>query len=182
VDFLSIVEPSEEMALRVRNRLGKRVEVFVSTIEEFASSGRFDNIFLVHTLEHLDDPVRGLISISNLLTSDGKIFVMVPNANAVSRQIATAMGMLKNPREVMDSEARQGHLRTYDQHSLKTDLEAANLKIIHSGGVVLKALANFQFDIALSDGLISREYMAAADSVGNFYPDLCGSIFSICKL
>ena len=178
---LSIVEPSEKMAAHVRSRFGEQVEIFLSTIENFKTENKYENIFLVHTLEHIDNPVEALISLRNLLTHEGRLFVMVPNANAISRQIAAQMGFMRNPRDVIESESLQGHVRTYDYHSLRSDIVNSQLKIEHSGGVILKALANFQMDAGLSSGIISKEYLAAADVVGNQYPDLCGSLFFICS-
>jgi len=59
--------------------------------------GRFDAIFLIHTLEHLDDAVEQLCG-SGLGCAGGcgRLIVVVPNAHAASRQIAVEMGLISH--------------------------------------------------------------------------------------
>ncbi len=47
---------------------------------------------MTHVLEHLDDPVKVLKRVKDEWLSDnGKFFLVCPNANAPSRQIAVKM-------------------------------------------------------------------------------------------
>ena len=86
----------------------------LSRFEDFAPAQRFDAVFLTHTLEHLDEPVEILRRIGTWLTPTGRLFVVVPNANAASRQIAVAMGLTSHPTAVTPGEYEHGHRRTYD--------------------------------------------------------------------
>ena len=58
-------------------------------------------------------------------------------------------------------------------------INRANLNIISYGGVLLKTLANYQFDQALGSGIISNEYLIAADKLSKEFPDLSSSIYAI---
>jgi hypothetical protein len=62
---------------------------------------------------------------------------------------------------------------------LASDIHAAGLRIIYSGGVLLKTLANFQFDAALESGIVSQEYIEAIDGLSEIYPDLSSSIYAV---
>ena len=143
---------------------------------------RYDNIVLTHVLEHLDDPVNILKKINDeWLDEDGHFFLVCPNANAPSRQIAVKMGLITHNSAVTPAEADQGHRRTYSLDTLERDATKAGLKIIHRSGIFFKALANFQWDRLLSTDIISEEYLEGCFQLGHLYPDLCSSIFLMCK-
>jgi 2-polyprenyl-3-methyl-5-hydroxy-6-metoxy-1,4-benzoquinol methylase len=153
-----------------------------STFEEAKLDRKYDNIILTHTLEHLDDPIAVLNKIKNeWLSSYGRLFVACPNANAASRQIAVAMGIISNNSSVTASEKDHGHKITYTLDTLERDTKSAGLKTIHRGGIFFKALANFQWDKLLKTDIISKEYLDGCYQLGQKYPDLCSSIFLVCE-
>jgi hypothetical protein len=45
----------------------------------------------------------------------------------------------------------------------------------------VKPLANYQFDQALAQGIVTREFVKACDSLSKMLPDLSSSIYAICK-
>ena len=138
---------------------------------------RYDNIVLTHVLEHLDDPVRVLRRINDeWLAEGGRFFLVCPNANAPSRQIAVKMGLISHNAAVTPAEAEHGHRRTYALDTLERDAVAAGLKVVHRSGIFFKALANFQWDRLLQTDIISKEYLEGCYKLGQQYPDLCSSI------
>jgi 2-polyprenyl-3-methyl-5-hydroxy-6-metoxy-1,4-benzoquinol methylase len=167
------------MAELLLNKFGSRVNVIQSTIEDATMGEKFDYIYLIHTLEHLDQPVDALRRIGDLLEVDGHLFVAVPNARALSRQIAVQMGLIGHHTEVTEGEKLQGHCRTYTLDTLAADINNAGLRIVHSGGVLLKTLANFQFDVAIESGIVSQEYIDAIDGLSEVYPDFSSSIYAV---
>jgi 2-polyprenyl-3-methyl-5-hydroxy-6-metoxy-1,4-benzoquinol methylase len=176
---IDVVEAATEMAKVVQDRLGERVTVYQGLIEEIEIESKYDVIFLVHTLEHVTDPTSVLTKLKSLLTPKGKIFVAVPNANALSRQIAVSMGIINFNHDVPDGEAAQGHLRTYSLDTFLFEFKKANMSVFDSGGVILKAFANFQMDAALSAGIIDEKYVAAANVLAKKYPDFSTSIYAV---
>jgi len=137
------------------------VSVIVAILEEAEVVQRFDNVFLVHTLEHIDDPVAVLARIRNWLSAGGRLFVAVPNANALSRQIAVKMGLIEYNSAVTAGESEHGHRRTYSLDVLLSQLRHAGLPRGRLWGVLVKPLANFQFDRALEQGIIDEAYLDA---------------------
>ncbi len=178
---VTVVEGSRELVAEGRSRFGAAVEFIHSTFETVTLDTQFDSIFLIHTLEHLDDPIFVLERINGWLSARGKLFLVVPNANAPSRQIAVKMGLVPYNAAVLESERLHGHRRTYSMDTLEHDALAAGLRVIHRGGVFFKALAGSQLDQALEAGIISREYMDGCYKLGMIYPDLCASVFVVCE-
>lgn len=177
---LTVVEADKEFAKKVSKRL-PAVEAIHSRIEDFPLNRKFDNAFIVHTLEHIKNDVEVLATLGNLLSERGRLFVVVPNATAGSRQIAVAAGLIENPYGITDSEREHGHLRTYDSRTLRKVVDDVGLKVIASGGIFFKALANFQLDASMKSGVIGEEYLRGCLLLSKRYPDLCSSIYAVCE-
>jgi 2-polyprenyl-3-methyl-5-hydroxy-6-metoxy-1,4-benzoquinol methylase len=181
VKKLTVVEPSPLLAQRVADIDSDRISIQVSTIEDYKTDLLYNNIFLVHTLEHVEYPVNVLKKLRSLLASSGKVFVMVPNGNALSRQIAVAMGLISHNTSVTSAEAKQGHLRTYVMDTLLADVSDSGLKILDHGGIIVKGLANFQFDLATKHEIVDIDYFRAANQVAKRYPDLSASLYIVAE-
>jgi 2-polyprenyl-3-methyl-5-hydroxy-6-metoxy-1,4-benzoquinol methylase len=179
-DDLTVIEASEELVAAASARLGSRARFVHSTFEAVALPQRYDAIFLVHTLEHLDDSVSVLRRAHEWLTDSGRLFVVVPNANAASRQIAVQMGLIPFNDAVTDDERVHGHRKTYRMDTLEREILDAGLRIAHTGGVFFKPLANFQFDKLMGGDVISDDYLEGCYRLGMHYPDLCASIWAVC--
>ena len=181
-DDISCVEASSESIAKAKDMLGDKVVFYNDQIEFSKLPRRYDNIILTHVLEHLDDPVAVLKRVNDdLLAPTGKFFLVCPNANAPSRQIAVKMGLITHNSAVTQSEAEHGHRRTYSLDTLERDVVAAGLKVVHRSGIFFKALANFQWDRLLQTDIISKEYLEGCFMLGQQYPDLCSSIFLLCE-
>ena len=181
-DEITCVEASGDAIEVARSKLGNRVKFLHSTFETVDLPQRYDNIVLTHVLEHLDDPVGVLKRINDeWLTEKGRLFLVCPNANAPSRQIAVKMGLISHNAAVTPAEAEHGHRCTYTLDTLERDAVAAGLNVIHRSGIFFKALANFQWDRLLNTDIISKEYLEGCYKLGQIYPDLCASIFLLCE-
>jgi len=181
-DDITCVEASGDALAEARSKLGDRVEYVHSLFETASLPRRYDNIVLTHVLEHLDDPVQLLKRInSEWLSEGGRLFLVCPNANAPSRQIAVKMGLISHNAAVTPAEDEHGHRITYSLDTLERDATAAGLKVIHRSGIFFKALANFQWDRLLQTDIITPEYLDGCYDLGQTYPDLCSSIFLLCE-
>jgi len=58
---------------------GDNTNYFQSTMDEFDQDGRYDFITLIHSFEHLKDPVSALGDVRRLLKPDGECLIVVPN-------------------------------------------------------------------------------------------------------
>ena len=167
---------------KARILLGDKAQIHHSTFETVKLQERYDNIVMTHVLEHLDDPVGVLRRINEEWLADDGVFLLVcPNANAPSRQIAVKMGLISHNAAVTPAEEEHGHRITYTLDTLERDAKEAGLKVVHRSGIFFKALANFQWDRLLQTDIISQEYLDGCYELGQQYPDLCSSIFLVCK-
>ena len=179
---ITCVEASDVAIDEAKKKLSNKVKFVNSIFEEAALPKRYDNILLTHVLEHLDDPIFVLRRINEeWLAEKGRLFLVCPNANAPSRQIAVKMGLIRHNSAVTSAEAEHGHKCTYSLDTLERDAVAGGLEVVHRSGIFFKALANFQWDRLLQTDIISKEYLDGCFKLGQQYPDLCSSIFLMCE-
>ena len=179
---ITCVEASKEAVDIARERLKNNVKIIHSLFEELNLPNQYDNIVMTHVLEHLDDPVAVLKRVRNeWLSEHGRFFLICPNANAPSRQIAVKMGLISHNQAVTEAEGLHGHKVTYTIDTLERDAKAAGLKITYRTGIFFKALANFQWDRLMETDIISEAYLEGCFQLGQSYPDLCSSIFLVCE-
>lgn len=179
---LTCVEASNEAIAIAEQEFGGKVKFINSLFEEVELKGKYDNIVLTHVLEHIDNPVGVLKRINDEWLSDtGRFFLVCPNANAPSRQIAVKMGLITHNDAITPAELEHGHRITYTLDTLERDATEAGLKVVHRSGIFFKALANFQWDQLLNTDIISQDYLQGCFKLGQVYPDLCSSIFLMCE-
>lgn len=179
---ITCVEASDEAVEVAKKELGGALKYVNSLFETVVLPTKYDNIILTHVLEHLDDPVAVMKRINDEWLSDqGRFFLVCPNANAPSRQIAVKMGLISHNSAITPAEKEHGHRITYTLDTLERDARAAGLRVVYRSGIFFKALANFQWDRLLDTDIVSREYLEGCYQLGQQYPDLCSSIFLMCE-
>ena len=180
--YVTCIEASSEAVKVAEKNVAADTVILNSRFEEVHLSQKFTNVVMTHTLEHLDDPVSVLKRVNDEWLEDDGLFLLVcPNAHAPSRQIAVKMGLISHNAAVTPAEKEHGHHITYTLDTLERDAVAAGLEVVHRSGIFFKALANFQWDKLLQTDIISEEYLEGCYQLGQQYPDLCSSIFLVCK-
>ena len=179
---ITCVEASKVAIAEAKEMHGDKVNYVNDVFEKVALPKRYDTIVMTHVLEHIDDPVFVLKRINEEWLADGGRFLLVvPNANAPSRQIAVKMGLISHNSAVTSAEAEHGHRCTYSLDTLERDAVAAGLNVTYRTGIFFKALANFQWDRLLKTDIVSKEYLEGCYQLGQIYPDLCASIMLVCE-
>ncbi len=178
---LTVIEPSIEAINIAKKRVRNDINFLHCLIEDYDGLQKFDSIFLINTLEHVDDAISVLKVAKNLLSKIGRLYILVPNADAPSRQIAVLMGLIDTNNSVTKSEFEHGHRRTYSFNTLIHDIRSSNIDIQTVGGIIFKGLANYQFDLALEKNIISLDFLEASYKLGLIYPSLTASLFCITK-
>jgi SAM-dependent methyltransferase len=120
-------------ALRARGLAAQGVEPFpagrraarerygLDLLEELPESDRFDLVTLVHSLEHVPDPVAALTRLAQVLEPEGLVFVEVPNAASVD------MLRPSRRREILDLPV---HLFHFTPETLVRVIERAGLEVL----------------------------------------------------
>jgi 2-polyprenyl-3-methyl-5-hydroxy-6-metoxy-1,4-benzoquinol methylase len=164
---------------RARNLRGTRF--FLSLFEDYVADRRYDVVFATYVLEHVSDPQQFLGRVRALLNPDGLLLLVVPNARALSRQLARHMGLLPDLHSLTANDLNHGHRRVYDRVSLNRELETAGFRQITQGGLMLKILADFQMDQLIQSGVLGEAQLDGLYKLGLEYPDLCGALFSVAR-
>jgi 2-polyprenyl-3-methyl-5-hydroxy-6-metoxy-1,4-benzoquinol methylase len=181
VAHLDVVDGSTHFLREAKRRKLQNVSYMLSLFEEYRSETKYDYIFASFVLEHVLEVKPVLTMARSQLKEDGLLFVVVPNARALSRQLARHMGLLKDLKELTSNDIVNGHRRVYDRPSLNKDLECAGFRIVSQGGLMLKILADFQLDKLIDNGMLQAPHIDGLYKLGLEYPDLCGALFSVCR-
>lgn len=172
------------------------VEFHHALIEEFDTTEKFDNVFLLMVLEHVQDPIAVLKKASSFLKDDGYLIVHVPNANAVNRRLAVKMGTLISCDELSPFDINVvGHRRSYDLEILGKQMDESGLEVSDTGGIFYKMLSTPQMDWFLKNGQWKSghgwgrsgenekdwkmEFCRACFELGKEHPEDCNVIFAI---
>jgi 2-polyprenyl-3-methyl-5-hydroxy-6-metoxy-1,4-benzoquinol methylase len=178
---LTVVEAAAEFIDHTRARLGERARYVQCLVEDYAPAQRFETILFSHVLEHVADPVAVLSHLGGLLTPTGRLFVVVPNAEAPSRRIAVKMDVLAHLEALSADDIAAGHRRVYRLDTLARDVAAAGLPIETTGGIFFKPLANFQLNALIGGPLIGDPFLEGCYRLGQERPADCASIYAIAR-
>ena len=149
-------------------------EVVNSLFEDFVPGRRFDNIIMGHVLEHVDDPVMLLKTVSTWLEEGGRVFAAVPNSRSLHRQAAVIMGLLSRENQLNDLDIHHGHKLVFDPESFRNIFLQAGFNIEVFGGYWLKPLSNGQLQNSWDVSTLEA-FMA----LGERYPDIAGEIYIV---
>lgn len=181
VDQLDIVDASERFLERTRARGIPNARFFCSLFEEYAAEQPYDAVFASHVLEHLLDVQQVLHRIRGLMSPKGHLLVAVPNARAMSRQLARHMGLIDDLYDLTPNDLRGGHRRVYDRVTLNRELEAAGFEVVAQGGIFFKPLADFQMDKMIDSGILGEPQLEGLYRMGHEYPDMCADVFAVAR-
>ena len=179
--YLTVIEGSDKSIKIIKKLKLKNTNIIKNNLENLNITKKFDNIFLIHTFEHIRKRKKLLKNIYRILKKNGKFFLVTPNANAGSRQLAVKMGIIKKTTAVTWQEKEHGHCVTFNMNKLSQEVKNSGFKIFKSGGIFFKSLANFQIDLSLKKKIINNKYIDACYELGDDFPELCSSIYIIAK-
>jgi 2-polyprenyl-3-methyl-5-hydroxy-6-metoxy-1,4-benzoquinol methylase len=178
---LTVVEPARAFLDLAAARAPPGVRFVEGLIEDFETDRRFETIFFSHVLEHVEDAVACLKRLGALLSPTGRLFVVVPNAEAASRRIAVKMGVLEHLESLSAADLAAGHRRVYRLDTLVADARRAQLGVLDTGGIFFKPLANFQLDALMDGPLIGEAFMEGCYELGKEHPTFCASIYLVAE-
>lgn len=144
--------------------------------EEYRTAERFDVIAMGFILEHVDDPFQIISRYMKLLSPNGKMFLAVPNAEALNRRLGHHAGLLGDIEALSKHDLLLGHKRYYTVKSLTREISRAGCRIDTMEGIYLKPFTTSQILSLHLDEAVIR----ALCEVGVGYPELsCGILAQI---
>ena len=182
VKSIDVVDATKKNLFFAKKRKLYNANYFLSLFEEFKPKKKYDSIIASYVLEHVLDDIKLLKIIKNLLKPEGKLFIIVPNAGAFSRQLAVKMGLYKDLKELTQNDISYRHRRVFDRNSLNKLVEKSGLKTIYQTGIMFKILADFQMDALIKNKILGKKQINGLFQMGLDYPQFSGSLFSICQI
>lgn len=171
---LTVVDGAEKYVKEILN-LHPKIKGHVSMVENYQTQDKYDTIILAHVLEHVQNPNLTLKHLSTLLKPQGRIIIIVPNANSLHRFVGVKMGMIKKTTELNDADRSVNHRRVYTTKSLEKDIQNSGLSLTKIGGIFLKPLSNKQIEDQWNDNLIEGYYQLGKD-----FPEISSELFAVC--
>lgn len=152
--------------------LCKKINIVETYFETFETDKKYDNIVMGFILEHVENPDLILEKYKKLLTKNGKIFIAVPNAESLHRQIGFHAGYMDDVKSLSDSDLLLGHRRYYNKQELLNLAAKHQLKVLSIEGIFLKPLTTSQ----LQSVELSSEIINGMLEMGKKYPELSNAI------
>jgi len=175
VDKYTILEGSKAVISNFTNnepKLCKYVNIIETYFEEFQTDIKYDNIVMGFILEHVDDPHLIIRKYKNLLSKDGKMFIAVPNAESLHRQIGFHAGYMDHLKTLSEADILLGHKRYYDKKELIQLAHVHQMKVLSIEGILLKPLMTSQ----LQSLALPKEILNGMLEMGLKYPELSNAI------
>lgn len=172
-DSYEVVEPS----LKNIELLKKRIPEILChnfLLEDFIPRKKYDNVLFLNILEHVENPIKSLKSLINIVSDSGLIFISVPNCTTLNRRVGMELGMLEDYSQLAPKDYEVGHRRLYTVDKLKKHCIEADLIVHNIKGIYLKPFSEKQ--MTLLDGKIIR----ALHKIGEDIPEYCATLFAIC--
>jgi len=173
-DFIEIAQK------RVNN--SENVKFYESYFENFKLDEKFDCLVMFNILEHIQNPIPLLFNIKNFLNNDSVVAFSVPNAHALSRQLAVKMGLLSSVYELTDNDKHHGHYQVYDWKMLEEQIMGSGFNIIGKHGLSFKLFSDKQNIEMLNTKIIAEEQIKGLWRLGDELPAFAGAIMIVAKV
>lgn len=181
VSGLDVVDGSRKMLDRLDESIKTKdnVNLIYSLFEELSGFNRYDYVFCSYVMEHVANPAAIMELSYNLLKEGGKMFITVPNARALSRQMALKMKLINSLYDLTENDIAHGHRRVYDLTSLELLVQDSKFHMEEIGGTFVKPYADFQINEMIKNNIIGYEQLKGMQLLAEDYPDISGSIYAI---
>jgi SAM-dependent methyltransferase len=156
-----------------------RAQIIETYFEDFVSDEKFDVIVMGFVLEHVEEPLAIMKRFKDFLAPCSKVFVAVPNADALNRRLGYLAGMLSDLHLLSENDIKLGHKRYYTVASLTEEVKKAGFEIERTEGLYLKPFTTEQI-ISLN---FDKKIIDALCRVGIDYPELsCGILAQLKRI
>ena len=149
------------------------IEIVHTYFEDYRSDTRYTSMGMGFVLEHVDDPLGLLQHYKTMLSSDGSIFVGVPNAGSAHRRIGHLAGMMSDLRVLSEVDKSFGHKRSWPDADWLELFDQAGYCVTTHEGLYFKPLATSQLEQLQLPETIYKAFV----EFGNDWPAIADSVF-----
>ncbi len=181
---VTAVDGSSEFIKIAKQRVSSanNVVFIESYFESLAFDEKFDCVVMHHILEHIEQPVPLLKRLKSFVSNNGVFVISVPNAQALSRQLAVEMGLLDDVYHLTENDRNHGHYRVYDWNRLETELIDSGFRIVGRHGLSFKLFADFQNIEMIKHSIIGEQQLKGLWKIGDRFPEIAGAIMIVADL
>lgn len=173
-DDFEVLEAVESNIALMKKKINKDIVCHNALLEEFKTEKKYDNIIFFNVLEHVEEPIKCLKALENLLRDEGYIYITAPNCMSLNRRAGYKMGILESYDKFAPKDYLVGHRRLYTVEMMKNHCEDAGLRVVAMKGVYLKPLSEKQmYNLGI-------DVVKAFYSLGEDLPEYCANIFAVC--
>lgn len=169
------------ISIAKKNVKCRNVEYDCRLFEEINENKKYDYIFANYIFEHVNNPDEIVNVVYNSLKANGLLFVTVPNAKSLYRQMSVSMGLLNSIYELTENDINHGHRRVYCLDSICELFNKSKFDILDKGGTFVKQFADFQLEMMIKNNIVNEECLKAMQMMGKKYPDISGSVYLVLK-
>jgi len=127
----------------------------VTLFEDYRPTKRFDIVFAVQVLEHVDDAERICrIARESWLAPNGLLVVIVPHALSLHRRLAVCMNIAKHPGELGETDRKLGHVHNFSYLEMQELLIKTGFKVKDKQGMLTKSLPNSFLSMCTEEQLL----------------------------
>lgn len=141
----------------------------------------FDCLILDHILEHVIDPAALLVKLKGFMHSKSFIAISVPNAYALSRQLAVKMGLLESVYDLTENDRNHGHVRVYDWKTFEEQVVTSGFTLVGKHGLSFKLFSDKQMLAILDSGIIGEEQIKGLWGIGDQLLEMAGVIMIVAQ-
>ncbi len=171
-DDIEVIEPSNKNISLLRKRVAD-VKCHELLLENFKPTRKYDFIFFLNVIEHVEDPVESLKYLAQFVKHEGLIFISGPNCMSLNRRAGYKMGLLEDYEKMAPKDFEVGHRRLYTVAMMEDHCQQADLRVLSMKGMYLKPLSETQM-IALGEDAVRAFY-----ALGEDIPEYCASLLAI---
>lgn len=155
---------------------GHEIQIIKTCFEDFEIERKFDIIVAGFVLEHVADPLQIVKKYMTYLDEKGRMFIAVPNAEALNRRLGYEAGLLSDMGNLSQMDIELGHKRYFTVSSLSEMVKEAGMKLTGIEGIYLKPFTTSQI-LSLN---LDWPIIKAMCKVGRKYPELSLGILAEC--
>jgi SAM-dependent methyltransferase len=164
-----VLDGADEIIEQFSKNFPTCAAVIIETyFEEFVTSLQFDVIIMGFVLEHVDDPKAILLQYRQFLKPGGKLYVTVPNVEALNKRIGYEMGLINDLFALGPGDIALGHKQLFSVNTLRELVNECGYRELSLEGLFLKPLTTSQLK-ALN---LPSEAFNAMMRLGVNYPEL----------
>ena len=121
------------------------------------------------------DPMGLLHAIRKVMEDVAFVHVNVPNAASLHRRLARAMGLIQDLETLSDRNVELQQHRVYSLATLQRDLQAAGLRPVEDGGILMKPFTHAQMSTVVD--ALGSDILQGLAVLGRELPELSSEIF-----